>query len=103
MIDSPMNVTWGGEAKIAGEDASHLPLVERRTLVQRDSHRGLTVLALHQLVRHQLGVLQRDPPQLGLHPKHCRQGVLHQNSHHLALNRKSANWWNFTGNHNNLN
>ena len=85
MIDSLMDVTRGEKTKVAGEGASHLPLVERWTLVQRASHRGTTFLALHQLVRHRLGELHRDPPQLGLDPKHDRRGVLHQNSLQLSL------------------
>ena len=85
MIDSLMDVTQGEKTKVAGEGASHLPWVERWTLVQRASHRGTNILALHRLVRHQLGVLHCDPSQLGLDPKHGRRGVLHQNSHQLAL------------------
>ena len=48
--------------------------------------RGSPFLVLHRLVRRPLGVLHRDPPQLGLDPQHCSPGVLHQSSHQVALN-----------------
>ena len=85
MTDPWVTVTWERRTRVAGGDASHLPLVARWTRVQRASHRGTNVLALHQLVRHRLGVLHCDPSQLGLDPKHGRRGVLHQNSLQLAL------------------
>ena len=79
--DPTTTVTQRGWVQTAGVGISQLPLGGVCAF-----RRGSPLLVLHRLVHRPLGVLHRDPPQLGLDPQQCSPGVLHQSGHQVALN-----------------